>query len=53
MDRHRMAGNFALVDFEHYDIATLTGLDRGEHTGSGPDTFNFIPRPPRWSWPPG
>ncbi|MGY2064123.1 aldo/keto reductase [Blastococcus sp. SYSU DS0619] len=43
--RERMAENFALFDFELEtgDLATLTGLDRGERTGPDPDTFNYIP----------
>ncbi|RZU33669.1 aldo/keto reductase [Blastococcus saxobsidens] len=43
--RERMAENFALFDFEldTGDLATLTGLDRGERTGPDPDTFNYIP----------
>ncbi|WP_454970285.1 aldo/keto reductase [Blastococcus carthaginiensis] len=43
--RERMAENFALFDFELEtgDLATLTGLDRGERTGPDPDSFNYIP----------
>ncbi|RBY92167.1 aldo/keto reductase [Blastococcus sp. TBT05-19] len=43
--RERMAENFALFDFELEtgDLASLTGLDRGERTGPDPDTFNYIP----------
>ncbi|MCF6506762.1 aldo/keto reductase [Blastococcus sp. MG754426] len=43
--RERMEENFALFDFElgREDMATLTGLDRGERTGPDPDTFNYIP----------
>jgi len=42
----RMEENFALFDFElsEGDMATLTGLDRGERTGPDPDNFNYIPR---------
>jgi 2,5-diketo-D-gluconate reductase A len=40
-----MQENFELFDFElgTGDMATLTGLDRGERTGPDPDTFNYIP----------
>ncbi|MCF6744421.1 aldo/keto reductase [Blastococcus sp. KM273128] len=43
--RERMEENFALFDFEldRDDMATLTGLDRGERTGPDPDNFNYIP----------
>jgi len=46
VNRDRMAENFALFDFElsQADMATLTGLDRGERTGPDPDTFNYIPK---------
>jgi len=42
----RMEENFALFDFElsEGDMATLTGLDRGERTGPDPDSFNYIPK---------
>ena len=45
VNRERMQGNFELFDFElgTGDMATLTGLDRGERTGPDPDTFNYIP----------
>ena len=41
----RIEENFRLFDFElgTEDMATLTGLDRGERTGPDPDTFNYIP----------
>jgi 2,5-diketo-D-gluconate reductase A len=44
--RERMQENFDLFDFELStgDMATLTGLDRGERTGPDPDTFNYVPR---------
>ena len=43
--RERMQENSALFDFElgTDDMATLTGLDRGERTGPDPDTVNYIP----------
>jgi 2,5-diketo-D-gluconate reductase A len=43
--RSRMEENFALFDFElsEGDMASITGLDRGERTGPDPDTFNYIP----------
>ena len=46
VNRKRMEENFALFDFElgDEDMATLTGLDRGERTGPDPDTFNYIPQ---------
>ncbi|MGY1806526.1 aldo/keto reductase [Blastococcus sp. SYSU D00669] len=46
VNRTRMEENFALFDFElsDGDMATLTGLDRGERTGPDPDSFNYIPR---------
>ncbi|MGY1803352.1 aldo/keto reductase [Blastococcus sp. SYSU D00922] len=44
--RERIEQNFALFDFElgTEDMATLTGLDRGERTGPDPDTFDYVPR---------
>ncbi|WP_116451968.1 aldo/keto reductase [Blastococcus litoris] len=44
--RERIEQNFALFDFElgTEDMASLTGLDRGERTGPDPDTFDYIPR---------
>lgn len=46
VSRERMEQNFALFDFElgQDDMATLTGLDRGERTGPDPETFNYVPR---------
>ena len=46
VSRERMRENFALFDFElgADDMASLTGLDRGERTGPDPDRFNYIPR---------
>nr|WP_218859986.1 aldo/keto reductase [Petropleomorpha daqingensis] len=46
VNRARMEENFALFDFElaEGDMATLTGLDRGERTGPDPDSFNYIPK---------
>jgi 2,5-diketo-D-gluconate reductase A len=43
--RERIEQNLALFDFElgTEDMASLTGLDRGERTGPDPDTFNYIP----------
>jgi len=43
--RERIEQNLALFDFElgTDQMATLTGLDRGERTGPDPDTFNYIP----------
>jgi 2,5-diketo-D-gluconate reductase A len=45
VSRQRMQENFELFDFElgTDDMATLTGLDRGERTCPDPDTFNYIP----------
>ena len=45
VSRQRMQENFELFDFElgTGDMATLTGLDRGERTGPDPDTFNYVP----------
>ncbi|WP_425431626.1 aldo/keto reductase [Geodermatophilus siccatus] len=45
VSRQRMQENYELFDFElgTDDMATLTGLDRGERTGPDPDTFNYIP----------
>ena len=45
VSRERMQENSALFDFElgTEDMATLTGLDRGERTGPDPETFNCIP----------
>ena len=45
VSRQRMQENVELFDFElgTDDMATLTGLDRGERTGPDPDTFNYIP----------
>jgi 2,5-diketo-D-gluconate reductase A len=45
VSRQRMQENGELFDFElgTEDMATLTGLDRGERTGPDPDTFNYIP----------
>jgi 2,5-diketo-D-gluconate reductase A len=44
--RSRIEENFALFDFElgADDMASITGLDRGERTGPDPDTFNYIPQ---------
>jgi 2,5-diketo-D-gluconate reductase A len=44
VSRQRMQENVELFDFElgTEDMATLTGLDRGERTGPDPDTFNYI-----------
>jgi len=46
VSRERMQENFALFDFGlgSEDMASLTGLDRGERTGPDPDRFNYIPR---------
>lgn len=43
--RSRVEENFALFDFEltEADMASITGLDRGERTGPDPDTFNYVP----------
>jgi 2,5-diketo-D-gluconate reductase A len=43
--RSRIEENFALFDFElgEEDMASITGLDRGERTGPDPDDFNYIP----------
>jgi 2,5-diketo-D-gluconate reductase A len=43
--RSRIEENFALFDFElgADDMASITGLDRGERTGPDPDEFNYIP----------
>ncbi|SHN88260.1 2,5-diketo-D-gluconate reductase A [Geodermatophilus obscurus] len=45
VSRQRMQENFELFDFElgTDDLATLSGLDRGERTGPDPDTFNYVP----------
>ena len=45
VSRERMQENFALFDFElgTEDMASLTGLDRGERTGPDPDTFDYVP----------
>jgi 2,5-diketo-D-gluconate reductase A len=44
--RERIEQNLALFDFEldTGQMATITGLDRGERTGPDPDTFNYIPK---------
>ncbi|WP_448641584.1 aldo/keto reductase [Geodermatophilus sp. URMC 63] len=44
--RSRVEENFALFDFEldQGQMATITGLDRGERTGPDPDTFDYVPR---------
>ncbi|MGY1652343.1 aldo/keto reductase [Geodermatophilus sp. SYSU D01119] len=44
--RKRVEENFALFDFEldEGQMATITGLDRGERTGPDPDTFDYVPR---------
>jgi 2,5-diketo-D-gluconate reductase A len=48
MRAERMKENFAIFDFEldDADMATITGLDRGEdgRTGPNPNTFDMIPR---------
>ena len=43
--RERVEQNFALFDFEldQGQMATISGLDRGERTGPDPDTFAYIP----------
>ncbi|MGY1795335.1 aldo/keto reductase [Geodermatophilus sp. SYSU D00525] len=43
--RARVEENFALFDFEldEGQMATITGLDRGERTGPDPDTFDYVP----------
>lgn len=43
--RERVEQNFALFDFEldEGQMATITGLDRGERTGPDPDTFDYVP----------
>jgi 2,5-diketo-D-gluconate reductase A len=43
--RSRVEENFAIFDFEldEGDMASISGLDRGERTGPDPDTFNYIP----------
>jgi 2,5-diketo-D-gluconate reductase A len=47
MRPERMAENFAIFDFEldEDDVATISGLDRGEvgRTGPNPNTFDMIP----------
>ena len=44
--RERIEQNFALFDFEldAGQMATISGLDRGERTGPDPDTFDYVPR---------
>ena len=44
--RRRVEENFALFDFEldEGQMATISGLDRGERTGPDPDTFDYVPR---------
>jgi 2,5-diketo-D-gluconate reductase A len=44
--RERIEQNFALFDFEldEGQMATISGLDRGERTGPDPDTFDYVPR---------
>ena len=44
--RSRVEENFALFDFEldDADMASISGLDRGERTGPDPDEFNYVPR---------
>jgi 2,5-diketo-D-gluconate reductase A len=43
----RMAENFGIFDFELSDdeVATISGLDKGEagRTGPNPDTFDYVP----------
>jgi 2,5-diketo-D-gluconate reductase A len=43
--RSRIAENFAIFDFEldEQQMATISGLDRGERTGPDPDDFNYVP----------
>jgi 2,5-diketo-D-gluconate reductase A len=43
--RSRMEENFAIFDFEldEQQMASISGLDRGERTGPNPDDFNWIP----------
>lgn len=43
--RERIAENFDALGFElsEQDMAAVTGLDRGERTGSYPDTMAYIP----------
>ncbi|PWW22325.1 diketogulonate reductase-like aldo/keto reductase [Geodermatophilus normandii] len=43
--RERVEQNFALFDFEldEGQMATISGLDRGERTGPDPDTFDYVP----------
>jgi 2,5-diketo-D-gluconate reductase A len=43
--RERVEQNFALFDFEldEGQMATISGLDRGERTGPDPDTFAYVP----------
>lgn len=47
MSPERMAENFAIFDFELTDdeVATISGLDKGEagRTGPNPDTFDYVP----------
>jgi 2,5-diketo-D-gluconate reductase A len=46
MRRERMAENFAIFDFElgDDDLATISGLDRGEEgrTGPNPNTMDWL-----------
>jgi 2,5-diketo-D-gluconate reductase A len=43
--RSRIEENFAIFDFEldEQQMATISGLDRGERTGPDPDDFNYVP----------
>ncbi len=43
--RERVEQNFALFDFalDEGQMATISGLDRGERTGPDPDTFDYVP----------
>ena len=43
--RERVEQNLALFDFEldEGQMATISGLDRGERTGPDPETFARIP----------